>query len=143
MTALQHLGLQKRNIHDLGFINVLIAEDDTLSADMLQRLLTSWKANVTIAHSSEEAVSKAGSRRFDLILTDLQMSDMEGLEAVRQLKDKASGSAPIIALSDCSDLTSRTWKAAGISECLHKPFSNDELYDVIDHNMYQELRLVC
>jgi CheY-like chemotaxis protein len=141
MTTLQNLGLQNRHAHDLGFINVLVAEDDEAGMMQLQSVLTKWKANVTLAHTYAEAISKAGSTDFDLILTDFQTPDMDSVEATQRIR-KISKTAPIISVCGSISLTDSNLKAAGISECLYKPYSTEDLYNVIDHNMPQELRLV-
>jgi CheY-like chemotaxis protein len=142
MTALQHLGLQNRHAHDLGFINVLVAGYGNLEGIMLQRVLTGWKANVTLAHTGAEAISKASETDFDLILTDFQMPDMDGFEAAEQMNKRPSHTAPIIAVTGLVSISAPKLKAAGISDCLHKPYSTEELFDAIDRHMQHELKLV-
>jgi CheY-like chemotaxis protein len=129
-------------MHDLGFINVLVAEEDEIKGMMLQRILTGWKANVTVAHSGAEAISKANSTDFDLILTDLKMTDMDGMEVVQQIKKTASNSSPIIAVAATVSYTIPDLKTAGVNQYLNRSYTTEDLFDAIDHNMYQNLKLV-
>lgn len=143
MTTLQHLGLQNRQTHDLGFIKVLVAEEDEIKGMMLQRILTGWKANVTIARSGAEAISKANSTDFDLILTDLKMSDMSGVEVVQKIRETTSNSSPIIAVADTASSTVPNLKAAGVSQYLNRSYTTEDLFHAIDNNIYENLKLVC
>ena len=66
---------------------VLVVDDDAEHASTLQRLLEREGLLVTVAHGGEEALGRARSEEFDLILTDLVMTGMSGLDLMRALTE--------------------------------------------------------
>ena len=79
---------------------ILCVEDDDDSAFMLKQRLTRKGFEVVIAVNGDEGVSMAVSERPDLILMDIDLPIINGLEATRQIKEgQETGSIPIIALT--------------------------------------------
>jgi CheY-like chemotaxis protein len=79
---------------------ILLVEDDELNRDMLSRRLTRKDYTVVLAVNGQEGVDKASSDLPDLILMDMNMPEMDGLEAVRLIKkNPATTDIPIIILS--------------------------------------------
>jgi two-component system, sensor histidine kinase len=108
-------------------LRILLAEDHPDLHEALRRQLQRAGANVVSAHDGEQAVAKAGSADFDVILMDLRLPHMDGLEAIRALRGQGCA-VPIIALT--ADPTSFHREAAleaGCNTCLSKPFEMDEL----------------
>lgn len=96
-----------------------------------ERLLTPTNIDVTIAHNGQEAVELCRSQEFDIILMDIQMPVMGGLEATSHIR-KLEGFAdtPIIALTaDIQDETRKKALATGMNDLLTKPFKSAELID--------------
>lgn len=80
--------------------NILMVEDNELNRDMLSRRLTRKEFTVACALDGESGVEMAKSQRPDLILMDMSLPGMDGLEATRQLKaDDTTSSIPIIILT--------------------------------------------
>jgi signal transduction histidine kinase/ligand-binding sensor domain-containing protein/CheY-like chemotaxis protein len=104
---------------------VLLAEDNTVNQRLVKRLLEKRGHVVEIASTGREAVEMAGHGHFDVILMDVQMPDMDGLETtaeIRELERGRGGRTPIIAL------TAHTMKgdrerciAAGMDNFINKP----------------------
>ena len=108
-------------------LRILLAEDHPDLHEALRRQLQRAGATVESAHDGEQAVAKVGSGEFDLILMDLRLPHMDGLEAIRALRGQGCA-VPIIALT--ADPTSFHREAAleaGCNTCLSKPFEMDEL----------------
>jgi CheY-like chemotaxis protein len=79
---------------------VLIVEDNPLNRKLARNALRSREHRVLEAETGEEALELAKSHRPDLILMDLQMPGLDGLEVTRRLKaDAATASLPIVAMS--------------------------------------------
>jgi len=79
---------------------VLLVEDNDDNAQALSRLLTRRGYTVTTAATGHEAVTKAGEVGPDVVLMDIGLPDIDGLEATRLLKaDPATAPIPVIALT--------------------------------------------
>ena len=116
-------------------LRVLLAEDNPVNQKLESRLLEKLGHAVTIVDNGREAVSKSETGGFDLIVMDVQMPEMDGLEATHAIRDreKASGlRVPILALTahaaaeDCERCL-----AAGMDAYVSKPIRLAALQDAI------------
>ncbi len=79
---------------------ILLVEDDEMNRDMLSRRLIRKQYTVLIAVNGKESVEKAISEKPDLILMDMNMPEMDGLEATRLIKNNPeTANIPILILS--------------------------------------------
>jgi CheY-like chemotaxis protein len=99
----------------------------------VETLLSSHGARITKVSNGKEAVQAATHRDFDVILMDLQMPELDGYDATKQLRDNEY-SKPIIALS-ASAMREEYSRAldAGCNAHLTKPFKHKELIETIQH----------
>ena len=87
---------------------ILLVEDNELNRDMLSRRLIRREFEVVLAVNGEEAVALAESERPDLILMDLSLPEIDGLEATRRIRAITGlASVPIIALTAHAMTTDR------------------------------------
>lgn len=115
---------------------VLIVEDEQLSAELVRALLEDMGCHVTHAMAGDEAVHLVENEDFSLILMDLILPVMDGLEATRRIRHhsrpQASRMVPIIALTAS---TSRehvfACLEAGMNDYLPKPLGSGELYRML------------
>ncbi|HLO92071.1 MAG TPA: PAS domain S-box protein [Lentimicrobium sp.] len=112
-------------------ISVLIAEDDDISYRLVKFILSKESIEVTRAHDGVEAVELARSKKFDLILMDVNMPLLDGLDATRLIREFDSD-IPIIAqtayaLEGDREKTSK----AGCNGYLSKPVKKEELLKMI------------
>lgn len=112
---------------------VLIVEDDEDNRLMLKIMLEMWNYRVLEAKNGEEAVVAAHAHRPDLILMDLKMQLLSGLEATRQIRRSAENSGvPIIFVSGCAEPNFRRAALdAGGNEYLVKPIIFEHLENVL------------
>lgn len=113
---------------------VLLAEDNDINIATLYDFLEFRGCRIIVAHDGVEAIKMAKKHLPDLILMDVQMPNMDGLEATRHLRDDdATSEIPIIALTGLAMSGDRDrCLAAGASDYLSKPFQLDDLIDTMD-----------
>lgn len=111
----------------------ILTVDDSASLRMAIRIaLTGAGYAVTEASDGAEGLTKATATRFDLIVTDLNMPNMDGLSMIRALRQQpAQAGVPIIFLTTESDDAMKAQaKAAGATGWLVKPFQPEQLIRV-------------
>ncbi len=108
---------------------VLVVDDEAVNRKLAQELLTSRGYLVEVASNGEEAVSKVRALRPDLILLDVMMPRLDGLQTCRILKqDEETRLIPIVLLTALAALDDRvTGIEAGADDFLTKPFNAVEL----------------
>ncbi|MSU64086.1 MAG: sigma-54-dependent Fis family transcriptional regulator [Pedosphaera sp.] len=111
---------------------ILIVEDDAIVARMISRALTGVGHTVRICGSAEDALVITEQENYDLILTDLIMAGMDGLDLIQQLRPKHKD-VPIILLTanGSADITIRAAKS-GAFDYLSKPFEMRTLLPIVD-----------
>jgi two-component system, sensor histidine kinase and response regulator len=117
-------------------LRVLVAEDNELSASLLEKLLARRGHEVTLARNGRDALALAAGGGFDLLLLDVHMPEMDGfqvVEAIRERERAAGGHLPVVALTARSRKEDRErCLAAGMDEFLSKPIKADDLYAAVD-----------
>jgi PAS domain S-box-containing protein len=112
---------------------VLVVEDEPLNRDIAVELLTSVGLDVVTAENGLLAVDRYKQGNFDLVLMDVQMPDLNGLDATRQIRALENGaSVPIVALTANAFNTDRErCIEAGMTDFLAKPVDPDALYALL------------
>lgn len=110
---------------------ILVAEDDRVNQKVLLTMLEKAGLQTTIANDGKEAVEKATSESFDVILMDIHMPNMNGYEATTALREKGF-TIPILALT-ASVLKSEVDKCleVGCDEHLYKPIDRPKLLQTL------------
>lgn len=111
-------------------LDVLVAEDTPTSQLVIRSMLMKLGHRPRIVADGVEAVAAMRLGRYDLVLMDLQMPNMDGIEATREIRALASGASqtPIIALTAQADVATRERiAAAGMNEHLSKPITIERL----------------
>ena len=83
-------------------LRILVADDQNVNRNILIKLLSKWEHTVETVEGGSEAVEKWKNGRFDLILMDIEMPGMDGIEATRSIREAEKGGesrTPIIALT--------------------------------------------
>lgn len=117
---------------DLPSLKILIVDDVKQNVELIQLLMTSNGHKVEIAKNGKEALEIFKSQSFDLVLMDIQMPEMDGLEATRQIRiyEKENfRKTPIIALSaSVFEEDKQSAKDAGMDGFVSKPIDIQDLF---------------
>jgi signal transduction histidine kinase/DNA-binding NarL/FixJ family response regulator/HPt (histidine-containing phosphotransfer) domain-containing protein len=118
---------------DLKGMKVLLAEDNMFNQAVALEVLGRQGCEVTVASNGREAVKAFEAHPFDVVLMDLQMPEMDGIEAARAIRaQEVSGRVPIIALTAHAFTEYRDrCLEAGMDEHLSKPIRVSELLTVL------------
>jgi signal transduction histidine kinase/DNA-binding response OmpR family regulator len=117
--------------------SILLAEDNPVNQMLAQKLLEKRGHSVVVASNGAEAVRIYEKRRFDLVLMDIQMPEMDGLEATHRVREieKTSGvHTPIVAMTAHAMAQDRErCLAAGMDDYVSKPIRPQALFDAIEN----------
>ncbi|HEV7803499.1 MAG TPA: response regulator [Burkholderiales bacterium] len=117
---------------------VLLAEDNSVNQELALEMLRSLGCEVELAENGNEVIEAVEGGRFDLILMDCQMPEMDGFEATRMLRKMHVASAaggeriPIVAVTaNAMEGDRERCIAAGMDDYLAKPFTQGQLWNVL------------
>jgi two-component system, chemotaxis family, chemotaxis protein CheY len=113
--------------------NILTVDDSPSIRQMVKVTLTSAGHNVIEAGDRAQGLEKAKSNRLDLVITDLNMPVMNGLELIRALRAlPALLGLPIVFLTtESNDVVKQEAKKAGATGWITKPFKQEQLLAVV------------
>ena len=126
---------KKTNNEYLCKAKVLLVEDNQLNQEFAVTMLEAFGLEVDVANDGLEAIEKIETKEYKLVLMDIQMPKLDGLEAtkrIRQKDDEYFKNIPIIALS-ANALVGDKEKSieAGMNEHITKPINPQKLYDTL------------
>jgi len=112
---------------------ILIVEDDRVNQQVILSILAKTGLDLSTASNGKEAIEKATARRYGLILMDIQMPELSGIEAVKILRRKGLA-IPIIALTaNVMKSDVRECLAAGFDAHMPKPINRQKLFAMLQH----------
>jgi DNA-binding response OmpR family regulator len=118
---------------------VLVVDDDRSAVDIASRLLAKEGFEVLRAESGPEALAMLAEHTVDVILLDVMMPEMDGLEVCAELRKREHArTIPVILLTARDDLETRVaGMRLGVSEFLTKPISKQELFARVRAQIHQ------
>lgn len=120
------------DVPDVRPLELLLIDDDRLQLEMTAALLAGTPVSVVCCTHPDELFIHARQKRFDVIVTDIQMPAMSGIELISRLREVPELSAlPVVAMTARSDMDSQLLAGHGFAACLHKPFTRKELLAVL------------
>ncbi len=113
-------------------LRILAVEDNELNRMVLQVILKKCEVVLTIAHNGQEAIDLIQQQEFDLVLMDVQMPIVDGLEATKYIRNELKMIIPIIGLSaNAMREEVEICKQAGMNDYLVKPYSERVLVEIM------------
>jgi CheY-like chemotaxis protein len=114
--------------------SILLAEDNPVNQKLAEKLLSKAGYRVDTASNGKEAVELvvANPDKYNLVFMDVQMPELNGLDATRQLREKGFLNLPIVAMTANAMKGDReTCLAAGMDDYIPKPIKREVVFDVL------------
>jgi len=132
----QHIPVKQAHTHLEGAPtlqgHILLAEDNTDNQNLISLLIRKTGLQVTIVSNGEQALLEIGKGAFDLILMDIQMPVMDGLEATKVLRQQAY-TGPIVALTaNVMKEDIERYMATGFNDHLSKPIEKEAFFAALE-----------
>lgn len=133
--------LAKKEGRDLKPKHLLLVEDDKLVLKSIGRLLNTHGYLIDTAENADEALEKVKKNTFDLIISDVRMPGMDGIEAIKRIREFNYGLKrpvlPEIVITGYLD-TEAQQRAdnLGIKDYIHKPFSTEDFLKVVESKLH-------
>ncbi len=112
---------------------ILIVDDEAAILRLLVQLLVKEGHRIDTANSGTEAIIKIIENEYDLIITDIKMSDISGKEVLAHIRKIKGDTIPVIGISGTPWLLDR----CGFNAILSKPCSNEKLTRLISRLLYK------
>jgi two-component system, sensor histidine kinase len=109
---------------------ILIADDTEVNVVLLTSLLKTWGCESAVAVDGDQAVSMATATPYDVILMDIHMPKLNGVQAIRKIRGFSK--VPIIAITgSMSTADLRAAMSAGVNDYILKPVKRDHLLELL------------
>jgi hypothetical protein len=112
---------------------ILLAEDEPINQEVARGLMEEVGLMIDLASNGQEAVNQARQNRYDLIVMDVQMPILNGLNATQLIRsDSLNTTTPILAMTaNAFDEDRQACLDAGMDDHIGKPIDPDSLYEIL------------
>ncbi|MCK9585359.1 response regulator [Methanothrix soehngenii] len=120
----------------ISALNILIAEDNPVNQKVTQLMLQRIGHRADLAANGQEVLRAMENRAYDLVLMDIQMPDMNGIEATKHIRSRWQQGPKIIAITSFDpEFCREQCFSAGVDDFINKPIRMNELGAAIERNM--------
>ena len=114
-------------------MNILVAEDNLINQKLILHILSRLGYRVTMKENGQDAIDEVSRNQYDMVLMDVQMPEMDGLEATRIIRRTALTQPVIIALTaNAMQGDQEECLRAGMNDYLSKPLKLEELVAMLE-----------
>jgi DNA-binding NtrC family response regulator len=113
-------------------LNICIIDDEIVVCKRLQQALTKDKHDVETFVNSREAIDRLNEKSFDIVVTDIRMDDIDGMEILDRIIKKGDKTKVIMITGYATIEIAREAQAKGAFDFISKPFKPQDLRDIID-----------
>jgi len=114
---------------------VLVAEDSSVIQNLTKKILQMQNYDISSVKNGQQVLDALTDNHYDIILMDINMPVMDGMECsrnIRALADPAKASIPIVAITgNAQNYSIEEFKDAGINDYLPKPLNFDNLVEIV------------
>ncbi|MEQ8715494.1 MAG: response regulator [Cyclobacteriaceae bacterium] len=114
---------------------ILVAEDSSVIQNLTKRILVNQNYEIDAVKNGQQVLNKMESKDYNLILMDINMPVMDGIECtkkIRGLSDDTKNNIPIIAITgNAKNYTLKDFNNMGINDFLPKPLNFDSLVEIV------------
>ena len=115
-----------------GNIMVLVVEDNEINQSLIKHLFKNWQLEFDLTNNGKEAIENLQSKKYDLILMDIQMPEMDGYTATQEIRNGLKLNTPIIAMTAHAFAGEREkCLSYGMNEYISKPIRENLLHKLI------------
>lgn len=117
----------------LSGMRVLAIDDDRIQLDIVRKIYARYEVKCDCCLNLDELVVALRRNRYDLVLTDMRMPEMDGHGVLALLRGSNIGQTktlPVLAVTAQADEKTEYFRKVGFAGCLHKPFSPEELVSI-------------
>jgi two-component system, NtrC family, response regulator AtoC len=111
--------------------SLLVVDDDPVIADMISQTLEKENYQITMVHSGKDAIEKGRKQKFDLILTDLRMPDLDGMEVLGWFRQEQPEAIVVLMTAFGSSSSAIESIRQGAYDYISKPFKIEDLRQTI------------
>ncbi|MDH4263346.1 MAG: response regulator [Spirochaetia bacterium] len=121
---IKHSGLKAR---------ILVAEDNDVNQTLIKIMLEKMNHDADIVANGVEAIKMINQNTYDIVLMDIEMPELNGIETVKLLREKYNIKLPVIALTANIYTEDKIkYLAAGMDDIIQKPYNQDEIMNIIE-----------
>ena len=118
--------------YDIEHIRILVVEDNEINQNLINHLFNSWGLKFDISVNGKAAIEMLSKKKYDLILMDIQMPELDGYTATQKIRNDLKMDIPIIAMTAHAMPGEREkYLSFGMNEYISKPFREEQLYKLI------------
>jgi len=119
--------------------HILVMEDDLSVAKGLEMVLSEEGFDVNLAGTGELALEAFKQKRFDLLVADLRLPDIDGMEVIKQIKAEKPETEVIVITGYGTTATAVEAMKLGVHDFLPKPFTEDQIKSAIDEALQEHV----
>ena len=110
---------------------ILIAEDSSVIQNLTKKILSQQNYEIATVKNGQEVLDSISEQSFDLVLLDIHMPVMDGMQRAKQIRS-SNLNMPIIAITgNANNYTMQDFNDAGINDFLPKPLNYDQMLDMV------------
>ena len=127
-------GNQDKMMKAIKGLKILYAEDKIINQKVITLMLSHAKVDVALANNGAEALDMMGKNKYDVILLDMIMPVMDGMETVKAIREQFDSSPPLIGVTASTmEKSKKLYLENGLDDIITKPVNPVELYEKLAH----------